>query len=165
MTPDLLSPIGPGIGGDSPASGLNKSCCDLGFGREHRLGSLAQAAAESRLARNQLGTGLPVDTPGQPGNNRSAVLSNHQSTPLPESADLFWADDRNVFPCEGAGDHRAGLPAGPGDSGLADQVRDLLVEPPSLEPPNITSTLVRPNKARACCSPNTTASCRHVCAA
>jgi hypothetical protein len=36
---------------------------------------------------------------------------------------------------------------------------------PSLEPPNITNTLVRPNKARASCSPKTAASCRHVCAA
>src|SRR5829696_1511429 len=36
---------------------------------------------------------------------------------------------------------------------------------PSLEPPNITNTLVRPNKARASCSPNTAASCRQVCAA
>ena len=36
---------------------------------------------------------------------------------------------------------------------------------PSLEPPNITNTLVRPNNARASCSPKTAASCRHVCAA
>jgi hypothetical protein len=41
---------------------------------------------------------------------------------------IFGADDRNVLPGEGAAGHGAGLPVGPGDPGLANQVRDLLVE-------------------------------------
>jgi hypothetical protein len=82
-----------------------------------------------------------------------------------QPADLFGADDRNVVSGEGAAGHGAGLPIRPGDPGLADQVGDLLVERAVFGATNITNTLVRPNNARASCSPKTAPSCRHVCAA
>ena len=91
-----------------------------------------------------------------------AVLSDHEGAPFRQPADLFRADDCNVLPEK----------VRPAILPVCQVLRETRVWPtrseisrlnaPSLEPLQITNTLVRPNKARDSCSPKTAASCRHL---
>jgi hypothetical protein len=83
----------------------------------------------------------------QPGDDRFAVLGDHQGAPFRQPAALFRADDRNVLPGERAAGDAAGLP---GRETRVWPTRSEIswLNAPSLEPLKITNTLVR-LKARA----------------
>ena len=110
---------------DPATSGLKQCRGGPRLGGDGRAVSVGQLGAKTRLTGKQLRSLPFVDAAGQPGDDRFAVLSDHQGASFLEPSDLFQPEDRNVLSGDGAAGHGAGLPVGSGNSGLADLVGDL----------------------------------------
>jgi hypothetical protein len=59
---------------------------------------------------------MAVDAAVEAGDDRPAVLGDHQRLAFGEAADLFGSQDVDVVAGHGPAGHRAGLPTRPGDA-------------------------------------------------